>query len=181
MSLMKVYVARHAETNYNLLGLCNDSPDVNVYLTNKGIEQGKILAMTLKSMDFDLIITSAFPRTKETAKILNKYHNVPTIADSRLNDVLTGFEGKPVKDFRAARQNAENQWTVRLNGGESFEDEKARVRSFLNDLQKRSEKCVLVVTHQAIARLIYASVHNLPNKQVDDIKVSNTHCFEFKF
>lgn len=178
---MKVYIARHAETNYNVLGLCNDSPDVDVYLTDRGREQGKILAATLKSADFELIITSDFPRTKETARILNEHHNAPTISDSRINDLLTGFEGKPVKDFRDARRNATNRWTVRLNGGESFEDEKARVKQFLNDLQERPEKCVLVVTHQAIARLIYANVNRLPNKKVGDIEVSNTHCFDFEF
>ena len=49
---MKVYVARHAETNYNILGLCNDSPLVDVYLTLKGIKQGKELAESLKEVDF---------------------------------------------------------------------------------------------------------------------------------
>jgi broad specificity phosphatase PhoE len=39
---MKVYVARHAETNYNILGILNDDPDVDVYLTPKGIEQTKL-------------------------------------------------------------------------------------------------------------------------------------------
>ncbi|OGL34771.1 hypothetical protein A3F38_00990 [Candidatus Saccharibacteria bacterium RIFCSPHIGHO2_12_FULL_48_21] len=178
---MKVYVARHAETNYNILGLCNDSPDVDVHLTSKGIEQAELLAKTLKDVDFDLVITSDFPRTKETARILNKHHNATTIADGRINDVLTGFEGKPVSEFREARKNAANKWTARLNGGESFEDEKLRVGKFLKELKKRDETCVLIVTHQAIARLIYASVFEVPNEEVDEIEVSNTHCFDFKY
>src|ERR1700743_1452335 len=121
---MRVYIARHAETNYNVLGLCNDSPDVNVYLTPKGIEQAGVLSKTLKNVNFDLIITSEFPRTKETARIVNQHHNAQTISDARINDVLTGFEGKPANEFREARRNADNRWAVRLNGGESFEDEK---------------------------------------------------------
>jgi alpha-ribazole phosphatase len=109
---MKVYVARHAETNYNVLGLCNDSPDVDVYLTDKGIEQGKQLAETLKPAHFDLVITSDFPRTKETAKLLNEHHGAPVIAYSRINDVVTGFEGRPVEEFRKVRRAAANSWTV---------------------------------------------------------------------
>jgi len=178
---MKVYVARHAETNYNVLGLCNDSPDVDVHLTSKGIEQAELLAKTLKDVKFGLIITSDFPRTKQTAKIVNRHHDTPTISDSRINDVLTGFEGKPVKDFREARKIAKNRWTVRLNGGESFEDEKLRVSAFLEDLRERDENCVLVVTHQAIARLIYANVFDVLNEEVEDIEVSNTHCFDFEY
>lgn len=178
---MKIYVARHAETNYNVLGLCNDSPDVDVHLTPKGIEQAELLAKTLKTASLELIITSDFLRTKETARIVNQYHGVPTTADSRINDILTGFEGKPANDFRKARQGAEDKWTVRLSGGESFEDEKLRVNAFLKDLKQRKEKCVLIATHQAIARLIYAQVFKVPNEKVDDLEVSNAHCFDFEF
>jgi len=178
---MKVYIARHAETNYNVLGLCNDDPKVNVHLTSKGKEQAELLATTLKSVDFELVVISEFPRTKETAKIINQHHNTQTIVDSRINDLLTGFEGRPVKDFREARRNADNRWTVRLNGGESFEDEKVRVQAFLNDLRKRPENCVLVVTHQAITRLIYAIVNHIPNDKVNEVEVSNTYCFDFEF
>lgn len=177
---MKVYVARHAETNYNVLELCNDDPTIDVHLTPKGIDQAKSLGANLNTVNFGLIITSDFPRTKETAKIVNEHRNVPIIADSRINDVLTGFEGKPVNEFREARRNAQNRWTVRFNGGESFEDEKLRVKAFLDDLRKRPEECVLVVTHQAIARLIYAYVNQIPNEKVHDIMVSNTHCFDFE-
>ncbi len=177
---MKVFVARHAETNYNVLGLCNDDPKVDVYLTSKGKQQAELLATTLKSTDFELIITSEFPRTKETARLLNQHHNAPVIVDARINDVLTGFEARPAQEFREARRNADDRWNVRFNGGESFEDEKTRVQKFLIDLQKRPEKCVLVVTHQAIARLINAVVNNLPNEKVDDFEVSNTHCFDFE-
>ena len=145
---MKIYVARHAETNYNVLGLCNDSPNVDVHLTEKGIEQAELLAKTLKDKNFDLIITSDFPRTRETARILNQHHDAQTISDSRINDLVTGFEGKPATDFRKARLSATNRWTVRLNGGESFEDEKARVDNFLNEIKRRDEKCILIVTHQ---------------------------------
>ena len=174
---MKVYVARHAETNYNVLGLCNDSPKVDVYLTDKGVEQAKLLAESLKDAKFDLVITSEFPRTKETARIVNQHHKSPTIEDSRINEVLTGFEGKRPSEFQEARLSAEDRWTVRLNGGESFEDEKLRVQEFLNDLKKRSEQSVLIVTHQAIARIIYAIDENLPNDKVDDLEVSNAHSF----
>lgn len=178
---MKVYVARHAETNYNVLGLCNDSPEVNVYLTDNGVEQAKLLAESLKDATFDLIITSEFPRTKETAQIANQHHNAPTIVDARINDVLTGFEGKSAREFRNARNNAQNRWTVRLNGGESFEDEKQRAQDFINDLKQRQEKCVLIVTHQAIAQIIYATLNNLENDKVNSIEVSNAHCFDFEF
>jgi hypothetical protein len=32
-----------------------------------------------------------------------------------------------------------------------------------------------------VARLIYANIFNVPNKEVEDIEVSNTHCFNFEY
>lgn len=175
---MKIYVARHAETNYNLKDLCNGDPTVNVYLTPKGIEQGKLLAKSLENIPIDIIFTSQFPRTKETANLVNKYHDVPLVEDARLGDVVTGFEGKSVEEYRAARRQAKNQWTARFNDGESFEDIRTRVTSFMDDLKTREEKSVLIITHQIIARLIYAIYKQLPNDEADKLEISNTHCFE---
>ncbi len=36
---MKTYFMRHGQTNYNVLGLCNDDPARPVHLTDLGIEQ----------------------------------------------------------------------------------------------------------------------------------------------
>ncbi len=177
---MRVYVARHAETNYNVLGLCNDNPKINVYLTEKGIKQAELLRDSLKEVNFDLVITSEFPRTKQTALIVNKYHKAPIIEDARINDIITGFEGKPVEDYRRIRNADKNFWTVRLNGGESFEDAELRVKAFLGDLKSRPEKTVLVVTHQAIARLLYLVANNLPHDMVNDIEAGNAHAYQLE-
>lgn len=156
------------------------APKVNLHLTGKGIRQAQQLANSLKKAEFELIVTPEFPRTKETARIVNQYHDAPSVEDTKIYDIRTGFEGRPVSQFREARRNAANRWTVRLNGGESFEDEKSRVQSFLNVLKKRPESSVLVVTHQAIARIIYAVVNNLPNEKVTDLEVGNTDSFEIR-
>ena len=34
-----IWFMRHGQTNYNLSGLCNADPDVEVYLTDDGIKQ----------------------------------------------------------------------------------------------------------------------------------------------
>ncbi len=34
---VKIYLARHAQTNYNVLDLANSDPSVDVHLTSKGI------------------------------------------------------------------------------------------------------------------------------------------------
>src|SRR6185369_14402091 len=41
---MKVYIARHGQTNYNEARRCNADPSVDVFLTETGIRQAKELA-----------------------------------------------------------------------------------------------------------------------------------------
>jgi broad specificity phosphatase PhoE len=177
---MNVYVARHAETNYNLKDIFNGDPTVNVYLTPKGIEQAVLLAESLKNTPIDLIITSQFPRTKETAKLVNKYHRAPFIEDKRLGDIVTGFEGKSVKQYKEMREVAENKWTFKLKDGESFEDVRNRVQSYMDDLRSRNEGSVLIVTHLVILKLIYAICNDLPNEEAERLEFNNAQCFEIE-
>jgi broad specificity phosphatase PhoE len=177
---MKVDVARHAETNYNLKDLLNGDPAVNVYLTPKGIEQAQALAESLRETPIDLIITSQFPRTKETADLVNKYHNVPFIEDKRLGDIVSGYEGKSVNEYKDMRDKTGDRWNFRLNDGESFEDIRMRVASFMNDLKTRAEENVLIITHQVIAKLIYAIYKNLSNDEAEKLEIGNVHCFEIE-
>ena len=41
---MKLYFARHGQTNYDDLGICNADPSVDVYVTPVGEEQAKALS-----------------------------------------------------------------------------------------------------------------------------------------
>lgn len=163
-----------------MLGLCNDDPKVDVHLTKKGIKQAEALAEKLRPEKIDCIIISELPRTKQTADILNRFHKAPILVDPRINDIRNGFEGKPVEEYRAAMRAAKDRWTVRFNGGENFEETKQRVALFLNDLRKRTEDSVLIVTHQAIAKHIYGNLHNLSNEEIVGIPADNIWCFDFQ-
>jgi broad specificity phosphatase PhoE len=131
---MKIYLARHGLTNYNELGLCNSHPSTDVHLSRVGLIQADDLAEKLKKAKIDQIFVSELKRTQQTSNIINRYHDAPIQVDPRLNDNLTGYEGKPVKDYYAALAASEHKWTARLNGGESLEDVKERTQSFIKDL-----------------------------------------------
>ena len=68
---MKLYLARHAETNYNIAKLANADPNIDVHLTEHGIEQAENLAELLKDVDYDIVYISELPRTRQTAEIIN--------------------------------------------------------------------------------------------------------------
>ena len=177
---MKLYVVRHGQTNYNDLELCNSDPTVDVHLTSLGTQQIQQLAQKLKNANIDHIITSELPRTKQTAAIINEYHNVPITIDARLNDNRTGFESKPYQQYHAALARAENKWTARFNGGESFEDIKKRVGNFLEELKNQDYDCVLIATSKIITQVMYGLTHGLSNQQTWDFKVEPGSCVEIE-
>ena len=177
---MKISVVRHAETNFNVLGLHNADPSVDVRLTEQGIKQAESLAKELKDMEFETIIISELLRTKQTADIINKFHYSKIEVDARLNDIDSGFEGQLVSDYHEARDASPDPYTARFNNGESPNDVYDRTKEFLKSLPNRSEKSILIVTSKHNFRHIKSIIHNLDPREALKTHIENAEKFEFE-
>lgn len=175
---MKVFLLRHGETNYNVLGIGNENPLKLVYLNKNGIKQTEQVAERLRNEKISVIIVSEFPRTKQTAEIINKYHRAIIHVDSRLNEVMAGFEGKSPKPYEDAVRKGKFELSHR--GWESFAEEKARVIEFLKDLKKTNFNTVLVVSHGDPIRIMRGYFENLSDEQVAKITVNNCELFSYE-
>lgn len=142
---VKLFIVRHGQTNYNIQGLINYDPTVDVHLTQEGISEAENVSRQLASETFDVIFVSELPRTHETARIIRP--NIELIVDARLNDIKNGYEGKLVSDFKILRHQADNEYIYRYNDmSESSKDVYERVAGFLADLRTQSYDSVLIVT-----------------------------------
>jgi broad specificity phosphatase PhoE len=168
---------RHGETNYNCLGLCNDDPRRNVYLTERGIQQAKQAAAKMRDKPVSYILVSELPRTRQTADIVNRYHHVPIHTIPALNDICSGFDGQPVTDYFAAI--AHDPLHARAHGGESLLDHKHRIVGFLEDLRSRREDAVLIVAHEETLRVIDAWFRHRPDSSLRDLHFGNGEILEF--
>lgn len=179
---MKLVCVRHGETNYNILNICSDKPTKKCFLTEKGINQAKDVAKRIKNYNFDLIYISNLYRTQQTAEYINKYHNLKLIKNSKLNDNVTGFNDKPLKEYKKAFYEAKDKWNVKFNGGESFEDEKKRAKIFLDELKYKKYNSLLIITHLSVIRSFYWYFNNnLTNEEMVDLNISNCSIHEFEF
>lgn len=169
---MKIYFARHGRTNYNDLELCNADPSVDVHITPRGEEQAKELADRLKDVRIEHIFISELKRTQQTAAIVNEFHNVPIEVAPLLNDHRSGFEGKSAKLLMEALDKAENRWTAHFNDGESIEDMKKRVATFLDELKTKPYDTVLIVTSQWIIQAALTIIKNISNEEAWSYEVS---------
>ncbi len=177
---MKLFLARHTETNYNLLKLCNANPSVDVHLSEKGILQAKKLAELLKNSDFEIIYISELPRTRETASYVNEFHNLDMIVDARINDNKTGFESRPVSDWQQAISSSNNKWNARFNHGESLKEAADRASEFIDDLRNKNYNSVLVVSHGFITQAIFAKIENKTLDEVSEFNLPQGTYSEFE-
>ena len=177
---MKIYFARHGRTNYNDLELCNADPTVDVHITATGIEQAKALAEKLKDVPLDHIFTSELKRTQQTAEIVNQFHNAPVEIDPLLNDHRSGYEGKSASLLIKAMDTADDKWSARFNGGESIEDVKQRMRTFLEKVRRQPYETVLVVSHGWVIHTAIAIIKDIPNEEAWKIDPKQGDFLEFE-
>jgi len=177
---MNLVFVRHGQTISNIKDICDDDPSKKTALTEKGETQAQKAAEILKDRKIDIIFTSEFFRTNETADIINRYHNVKIKIDKRLDDRKTGFTGKSERDFLKFLLDSGDFWNAKHKSGESFEQERRRIISFLKNLKKLPYENVLIVSHGEPMQLIVGYFNGLENYATLKIKIENCQILEFK-
>ncbi len=175
---MNIRFVRHGQTNYNILDLCNDDPSKDVHLTKLGKQQAEQVKTKLSNIKFDAVYISELPRTRETAEIITGNQKITFQVEPRLNDRKTGFDSKPASDFFNAIKS--DIFNLRLNGGESFQEEKNRIYNFLEELKKTTYQTILVVAHSETLQIVNGFFHNLSDEEMWKIKIDNCEVLEFE-
>lgn len=160
-----IWLSRHGESQYNLSGKIGGDAD----LSERGEAYAKALPGLVAESVGDgrklTVWTSTLKRTIQTARFL-PFEKLEWKAldelDSGVCDGLTygQIEEKYPDDFR---QRDEDKYNYRYLGGESYRDVVIRLEPIIMELE-RSEN-ILIVTHQAVLRCIYAYFKNVPQEE----------------
>lgn len=148
---MKLTLIRHGTTNWNLSRRFQGQTDVP--LSEVGRRQAVAIAAALRSETFDRIYSSDLSRALETARILAGSREKEIVADRRLREFDFGrWEGLTWEQIVAIDPRLGGQLPTSAkiydpDGGESFAQVCARVRSFLDDLAQQTFDSVAIVTH----------------------------------
>lgn len=166
---MKVYFVRHGESAHNAEKTYQPADSA---LSQKGIKQAEILANRFKSIPIDVIFSSPFERTKQTAEIIGKAIQKEVIYTELLQELRrpAAVIGKTQDDteiqkiFRIIDDHANDpDWHYAEE--ENFFDFKKRGEKFLQFLETRSEEHVACVTHGAIMRMIICVMMKNPTPE----------------
>lgn len=145
------YVAmRHGESENNVANIVDCTNEKKWSLTQKGHEQVRSAAVSLKEKGIELIYASPFERAQETARVVAAELGLSSesiVTDERIKEINAGtLCDKSLDEFLAYRK--VHAYEEPLPGGESHLDAKRRFGEFLYELEaKHKNKTVLIVTH----------------------------------
>ena len=149
---MKLYLARHGETTWNVLDKICGRTDVP--LTENGERQAEALAEKLRDIPLDRIIVSPLMRAQRTAAPTAAMHNLPIETDNRLIEQDYGiYEG--LNRFDEGFLNNKRQFAFCYPGGESMMQVAARTYTLVEELgRKYPEENILLVCHGGVCRVL---------------------------
>lgn len=149
-----IYFLRHGQTDFNkgFIHQFSHTP-----LSERGKEQAKAIAEVLKEMEFDVIISSPYERTRQTAEYVAKASGRPVeyndlFIELRRPKALFGTSWFSLKSLWIMGQlylfAGRNNW--HYADEENLDEFHVRARQALEYLAQRKEENILVVTHRGL-------------------------------
>lgn len=157
--MLKLYLVRHGESAWNQQHLYTGQQDV--LLSELGQLQAARVADALADISFAEIYASPLQRAYATAEPTARARQQTITPDARLAEIHHGaWEGQPASAIRELYARDYLMWQtqphqVQMPDGEALTDVARRAQLFLQDvLVKHSDGNVLIVTHDAVLRVI---------------------------
>jgi isoleucyl-tRNA synthetase len=169
-------VLRHGEAESNIAGVIDSIPDEQDPLTEKGREQCRTVAETLRAKNITKIIHSGMQRTRETAEIVARELGLPAsavVADTRITELKIGaeYEGKTWDEFNLNFSSEEEKFTKNLPGVESRFELIKRTGEFLYDIDAtHTNENVLIIGHASSIFALECAAEGAEFKRIIEIK-----------
>jgi broad specificity phosphatase PhoE len=155
---MQLILIRHGETLWNKEGRVQGISDVE--LSAIGIEQARLLALSLKDKPIRAIHTSPLKRALQTAEIINEFHRKEIHTHQNLIEMDQGdFEGVSFKKLVACEKDFLKKWitepaSVKMPNGESLTQLQERAWRAMERIINKEEDALVVAHNFTIATII---------------------------
>ena len=173
---MQLILIRHGETLWNKEGRIQGTSDIE--LSSVGVEQARLLALSLKDQHICAIHSSPLKRALKTAEIINEFHCKEIQTHSDLMEMDQGdFEGFSFKELMACEKEFLNKWianpaSVQMPNGESFAGLQERAWRPVETIIKQKENA-LVVAHNFTIAAILCRLRNISLSEFRSTCVDN--------
>lgn len=174
---MKIFLVRHGETSWNVEGRLQGQID-EIQLTRKGMNQAEEISKRLQQINFDVIFSSPFVRTIQTAEVINKLKKKQIILCDDLKERSYGeLEGEYDKD---GKYNIKQMWNIDniydMHGVERVDFFIKRIHRFIDNLIKENKyDKVLLVSHSGVSIAAKTYFQGIPDDR-DLLKLGIGNC-----
>ena len=157
--MTEILLCRHGQTDWNREGRWQGRTDIP--LNDRGREQARELAETLREQPVAAIYSSTLDRAYQTALAIARIHDLRVHRDPRLDEIDQGaWEGMRRDDIVVSHPKELERWKsypidLRLPGGETLEEVRERVRAALDDIILLHEgRTICIVAHSVSMAVI---------------------------
>ncbi len=173
----RYFVMRHGQSESNLTGTIRTIPTVRDPLTEQGMTEARQAAEGLRGEKIDLIITSPFERTRETAEIVREVLGLAPealVEDERLREINVGeaLQGRKWNEYAALHGSFADEYTTHQEGVvENRRDVQRRAGDILYECEKKYEgKTILFVGHNSSMFALASASVGVEPEQAHELK-----------
>jgi broad specificity phosphatase PhoE len=187
VSVKKIYLIRHGQTDFNVRGIVQGS-GVDSSLNEAGRRQAARFFAAYRHIAFDKVYTSLLRRTHESVRGFLEL-GLPHEQHAGLNEISWGVrEGTRItaeedEEYHGVLQQwRAGQTSARLQGGESPDEMAARQREFIELMLSRpDEETVLICMHGRAMRAILCQLLGYPLSQMDSFEHHNLCLYQLDY
>jgi len=175
---LRLYVARHGQTDWNLVHRLQGWTDRP--LDDTGRKQAIDLAETLKGVHLDAIYSSTLSRSRDTAQAVAgssmMVKSLPGLRERNYGRFQGGSDTDPEYLKRVTA------WDDAMDGGETLNQLLARARESIDMIRREHPSGnVLIVAHRITNQMILRALLNLTPEQAVKIEQGNDEVYLVEF
>lgn len=166
---------RHGEATHNIEGYIAsediEKTERQPKLTERGRQQTEDVAQELADKKIDVIYSSPYRRTIETASIIAERVGLEIELDARLGEVDLGvLDGRPFEEYRKYFKNRMEKFTKTIKDGETLTDVRSRAGAFLKDILSRHKNDnILIVSHGDVLWVMESIFLGTQGEEISDV------------
>jgi len=176
--MKKLYLVRHGESEWNKLKKVQGQKDI--LLTERGVEQAKLIGKRLKEEGIEKIYTSDLKRAYDTASIIGEILKIEVIPLKELREINFGIWEGLTSDIINSEFSKEHElWLkkpeqLKIEGAESIIDLQLRAMKGVNKIiNDNNINNILIVSHSATLKTIILGLLNMDISHFKNITLNN--------
>lgn len=183
--LMELILARHGQTNWNVIEVFRGRSDVD--LDETGYRQAELLADYLCECEIEAVYSSPLRRALKTAGAIASPHNLEVIITESLNDLKFGeWEGLTITQVQQKYPTLFNKWIeephlVKIPGGERLDDVTSRAKTLVNDIINKHKGTVVLVSHRVVHKVLILALMGVDNSHFWNVRLDTAATTTFTY